>query len=149
MVARTALIGLLLPSDLVSTSLTPAASSTARTPPPAITPVPGAAGFNSTRDAPKSARISWGMVVPIRGTRMTFLRGVVGALADGIGHLTGLAGSGADHAVAIAHDHHRAEAEAAATLDHLRHAVHLNHALFQIQPGCINSRRHKLSDSPS
>ena len=43
-VARTTLTGLLLPNDLVSTSLMPAASTTARTPPPAITPVPGGVG---------------------------------------------------------------------------------------------------------
>ena len=34
----------------------PASSSTARTPPPAMTPVPGEAGLSSTRPAPKIAR---------------------------------------------------------------------------------------------
>src|ERR1700742_5310951 len=43
-VACTMLIWLEEPSDLLSTSWMPAHSSTARTGPPAITPVPGAAG---------------------------------------------------------------------------------------------------------
>src|SRR5262245_21628047 len=45
-VAFTRLIGFWLPSDFDSTSWMPASSSTARTPPPAITPVPGEAGFS-------------------------------------------------------------------------------------------------------
>src|SRR4029434_7458350 len=44
-VAFTRLIGFWLPSDFESTSWMPASSSTARTPPPAITPVPGEAGI--------------------------------------------------------------------------------------------------------
>src|SRR5215210_2233853 len=70
-VARTTLTGLLLPSDLVSTSLIPAASTTARTPPPAITPVPGAAGFSNTREAPNDVSIGCGIVVPSSGTRIS------------------------------------------------------------------------------
>src|SRR5437016_4701814 len=52
-VARTMLCGLLEPMHLVSTLLTPASSTTARTPPPAMTPVPADAGFSSTSPAPK------------------------------------------------------------------------------------------------
>jgi hypothetical protein len=62
------LTGLLLPSDFVSTSRMPAASTTARTPPPAITPVPGAAGLSNTREAPNVVSTSCGIVVPSRGT---------------------------------------------------------------------------------
>ena len=36
------------PNVLDKTSVTPTASKTARTPPPAITPVPGAAGLSKT-----------------------------------------------------------------------------------------------------
>ena len=50
----------------------PAASTTARTAPPAITPVPGAAGFISTRPAPASPMVSWGTVVPERVTVIMF-----------------------------------------------------------------------------
>ncbi len=51
-VALTTLAWLPDPSDFASTSLMPAASTTARTPPPAITPVPGDAGRSSTRPPP-------------------------------------------------------------------------------------------------
>src|SRR5262249_14874414 len=50
-VAWTMLIGLSEPSDLDSTSWMPAHSSTARTGPPAMTPVPGLAGLSSTTPA--------------------------------------------------------------------------------------------------
>src|SRR3954471_18542303 len=51
-VAFTRLIGFCDPSDFDSTSRIPASSSTARTPPPAMTPVPSEAGFRKTRPAP-------------------------------------------------------------------------------------------------
>ena len=41
------------PSDLAMMSFTPAISRIARAAPPAMTPVPGAAGFISTRPAPE------------------------------------------------------------------------------------------------
>ena len=47
----------------------PASSSTARTPPPAITPVPGAAGLRKTRPAPNTPVVSWVIVAPCLGTR--------------------------------------------------------------------------------
>src|SRR5699024_7691083 len=53
-VARTMLIWFVEPSDLESTSCTPAHSRTARTGPPAITPVPGAAGRSRTTPAASS-----------------------------------------------------------------------------------------------
>ena len=52
-VARTTLIGLVEPCALLSRSRMPAASTTARTEPPAMTPVPALAGLSMTRDAPK------------------------------------------------------------------------------------------------
>ena len=52
----------------------PAASTRARTGPPAITPVPGAAGFSSTTPAPASPITSCGIVVPIIGTSNMRLR---------------------------------------------------------------------------
>ena len=56
--ARTVLIGLLVPSDLVRMSLIPESSITARIAPPEITPVPGAAGFIRIRAAPHLKRTS-------------------------------------------------------------------------------------------
>ena len=68
MVALITLWGLADPRDFVSTSWTPSTSRTARTAPPAITPVPGAAGLRSTMPAP-SRPVTWcGIVVPIIGT---------------------------------------------------------------------------------
>src|SRR4051794_11611488 len=52
-VALTRLIGFCEPSDFDRMSWMPASSSTARTPPPAMTPVPGDAGFRNTRPEPK------------------------------------------------------------------------------------------------
>src|SRR5438445_147752 len=52
-VARTMLCGLFEPRHLVRTFEMPASSTTARTPPPAITPVPSEAGLSSTAPAPK------------------------------------------------------------------------------------------------
>src|SRR5699024_2066899 len=68
-VARTMLIALVEPSDLDSTSWTPAHSSTARTGPPAITPVPGAAGRSRTTPAASSPWTGCTTVPWMRGTR--------------------------------------------------------------------------------
>src|SRR6185295_16013903 len=56
---------------------------------------------------------------------------VLHALADGLGHLAGLAEPGADVARAVADDDDRGEAEAPAALDDLRHAVDLDDALLE------------------
>src|SRR5690349_2017628 len=56
---------------------------------------------------------------------------VLDALADGLGHLAGLAKPGTDVALAIADDDDRAEAEAPAALDDLRDAVDLDDALLE------------------
>src|SRR5690606_1486150 len=68
-VACTMLMAFDEPSDLVSTSWIPAHSSTARTGPPAITPVPGDAGRRNTTPAAASPWTTWGMVPWMRGTR--------------------------------------------------------------------------------
>src|ERR1700758_1932438 len=73
-VACTTLIALSLPSDLARMSCTPAHSSTARAAPPAITPVPGLAGRNSTTPAAASPCTGCVMVPPINGTRKKPLR---------------------------------------------------------------------------
>src|SRR6478609_1219261 len=68
-VALTRLIGFCVPSDLLRMSWMPASSSTARTPPPAMTQVPGEAGFRKTRPEPKTPVVWWVIVEPWRGTR--------------------------------------------------------------------------------
>src|SRR5437773_3968960 len=50
----------------------PAASTTARTAPPAMMPVPSGAGFSSTEPAPNLPTIRCGIVVPFSGTRIRF-----------------------------------------------------------------------------
>ena len=59
------------------------------------------------------------------------LLGVLDALADGDGHLGGLAHADTDVAVAIADDDERGQAEATAALDDLGNAVDVNNALFE------------------
>src|SRR5690349_1618277 len=71
-VARTTLCGFVEPNTFVRTSCTPTACMTARTAPPAITPVPSDAGLTSTRPAPYLP-INWcGSVLLISGTRIRF-----------------------------------------------------------------------------
>src|SRR3954453_21263064 len=71
-VALTRLIGFWDPSDFERMSWIPASSSTARTPPPAITPVPGEAGLRNPRPDPKMPVVWWVIVEPWRGTRKRF-----------------------------------------------------------------------------
>src|SRR6266404_6541694 len=69
-VARTTLCGLVDPNTFVRTSRTPTACITARTAPPAITPVPSEAGLTMTLPAAYSP-INWcGSVWLISGTRI-------------------------------------------------------------------------------
>src|SRR5215207_9918618 len=68
-VAWAMLIALDEPSDFDRTSWTPAASSTARTGPPAMTPVPGDAGRRKTTPAAFSPCTGCGIVPWMRGTR--------------------------------------------------------------------------------
>ena len=98
------------PIDLDKMSLMPAHSTSARTGPPAMTPVPGAAGFSSTRPAPASPITSCGIVVPIIGTSNIVAAGLLDALRDRGGHLLGLAVADADPAGAVADDDERGEA---------------------------------------
>src|SRR5438876_3633186 len=84
-VARTTLCGFADPSDFVRIFVIPAASTTARTAPPAMMPVPSDAGFSSTLPAPKFPTIVCGMVVPCSGTRIRFFfaASIAFLMADG------------------------------------------------------------------
>jgi hypothetical protein len=65
------------------------------------------------------------------------LAGLLAALADGVGHFVGLAEADAYTALAIAHNHQRAEGEPTTALHHLAAAVDADHALFELAPiGC-------------
>ena len=67
------------------------------------------------------------------------LLGVLDPLADRLGNFTALAETGTHDAVAVTHDDHRAEAEAAATLDDLGDTVDLDDLFFQVELGWIDS----------
>ena len=71
-VARAMLIGFVVPRLFERTSRIPASSSTARTPPPAITPVPSLAGRRTTRAASNLPVISCVIVAPCFGTVKRF-----------------------------------------------------------------------------
>src|SRR5215210_6177780 len=71
-VAFTRLIGFCEPRLLERMSWMPASSSTARTPPPAMTPVPGEAGLSRTWPDPKMPVVWWVIVEPCLGTRKRF-----------------------------------------------------------------------------
>src|SRR5439155_3733464 len=71
-VALSRLIGFVVPRLFASTSRMPASSSTARTPPPAITPVPSLAGRSNTRAASARPITSCVIVDPFRGTLKRF-----------------------------------------------------------------------------
>src|SRR3954454_19579538 len=71
-VALTRLIGFCEPRLLERMSWMPASSSTARTPPPAMTPVPGDAGLRNTRPDPNTPVVWCVIVWPCLGTRKRF-----------------------------------------------------------------------------
>src|SRR5262245_21503270 len=71
-VAWVTLTGLVEPYTLARMSRIPAASTTARTEPPAMTPVPCEAGLSMTLLALNWVRTSCGIVVPTIGIRISF-----------------------------------------------------------------------------
>ena len=98
----------------------PAASSTSRTPGPALTPVPGPAGTRTTRLAPNLPTTRCGIVSPRERDLLLPLErllGVLGGLLDGGRHFVGLAVAPGDPARAVADDDQGVEAEAPAALD--------------------------------
>src|SRR5579864_7987849 len=72
-VALTTLCGLVVPMDLVSTFCTPAEVITARTAPPAITPVPSGAGFSSTMPEPYPTTAAVGSPTTTSAAKERFL----------------------------------------------------------------------------
>ena len=110
----------------------PAASRTARTPPPAMTPVPGEAGRSSTRAALKSPIAMWGIVVPTSGMRPHDLAGPLRGLAHRVRALRAPCHAEADLAVIVTHDDHGPEGETPAALQHLRGAGDMHDALVEL-----------------
>ncbi len=131
MVARTTLCGFELPRHLVRMSWMPALSTTARTAPPAMTPVPGEAGLRNTSPAPKWPSVSCGMVTPSSGTVKCSCapgRCPCGSLRAPRWPCRGRRPRGR----LVADDDERAEAEAPAALHDLRDAVDVDDALLEL-----------------
>src|SRR5262245_10893973 len=84
-VARTVLNGFPRPSVLEIMLCAPTSSTTARTAPPAIIPVPSTAGFSRTCSPPNNPCTSWGIVPDLRGicTRFFFACCTAFAIATG------------------------------------------------------------------
>ena len=110
----------------------PTDSSTARTGPPAMTPVPAAAGFSSTRPAPNRPMTACGIVVPFRLIVMHVLLGHLDPLPDRHRDFLRLAGAVADAPLPVADDHQRREGEVLAALDDLGHAVDVDDPVDQL-----------------
>ena len=105
---RVTLTGFVEPSVLARMSRMPAASTTARTAPPAMTPVPCEAGLSITRDAEKTWRTSCGIVVPTIGILIRFFLASSTPLRMASGTSPALPRPGADVAGAVADDDDRA-----------------------------------------
>ena len=125
-------MGFVVPRLLARMSRMPASSSTARTPPPAMTPVPSLAGRSMTRAASKRPRISCVIVVPVLRHREEVLLRVVDGLRDRERHLARLAVADADAIDLVADHDERREREPPAALDDLRDAVDLDDALLEL-----------------
>ena len=109
----------------------PAASTTARTEPPAMTPVPWLAGFRRTLLAEKTVRTSCGIVVPTIGILMRFFLASSTPLRIASGTSPALPSPTPTWPRAVTDDDDRAEAEPPAALDDLGDAVDLDDALLE------------------
>ena len=122
-VARTMLIGVRLPMHLERISLMPASSSTARTGPPAITPVPSAAGRRNTSPAPY-------VRTDYRYSEQVFL-GIFLSFADRVRNFVCLSGSEAYTAFFVTDYHKSGEAEATSTFNYFCYTVDCNDACLE------------------
>ena len=133
-VAATRLTGLLVPSDFVRMSRIPASSSTARTPPPAMTPVPSRGRLQEhLARAGAAEHLVGDRVAVLRHAEEVLLR-VLDRLLDRHGDLLGLPVADADRVHLVAHDDEGREREAPAALDDLGDAVDLHDALVELEP---------------
>src|SRR5262249_2272583 len=130
MAAHTMLCGLVDPRDLVRMSVTPAQSSTPRTAPPAIPPVPDRAGLSPTLAGPAPAHDLARDGAALAGRAPHRPPGGTRRLGARLGALVRLAGRDAHAAFAVAHRHQRVEGEPPAALHHLGHAVDGDHVLL-------------------
>ena len=138
MVAFSTLCGLFVPSVLVRMSWTPAASSTGRTAPPAMTPVPCDGRLQEHARRPEVAGDLAGDRRVLERHEDQVLLGVLDRLADRLRHLVRLAESDAHVTAAVAHHHEGGEGEPPAALDDLGHPVDGDHPVVQVQRAGID-----------
>ena len=110
----------------------PAASHTARTAEPAITPVPGAAGISLTLDGAEAALHGVRDRRALQGDGLHLPRAVLDGLLHGGRHFIGLAVAPAHLAAAVADHDQGGETEAAASLDHGGATPDLDHLVDQL-----------------
>ena len=137
-VALTRLIGFCVPRLLERMSWMPASSSTARTPPPAITPVPGDGRLQQHAPGAEDAGRLVGDRAAVLGHAEEVLLGPLDALLDRQRNLVGLAVADADDFAFVADHDQRGEGEAPAALDDLGDAVDLDDALLEVQAGRVD-----------
>ena len=138
-VARDTLIAFDEPSDFASTSCTPAASRIARAAPPAMTPVPGAAGFEQHARGVVLADDLVGDGVARERHGEEVLARLLHALLDRGRHFLRLAVAEADVADAVADHDERGEREPPSALHDLGDAVDRDHSLFELAVGHVQS----------
>ena len=131
-VARTTLCEFADPSDFVSTFWMPQDSTTARTAPPAMMPVPSGAGLSSTWPAPNRPehRMRHGRALERHADQRLLRR--FDSLLDGRRHFLRLAHAEAHDAMAVADHDERAEAQVLAALDDLGDAADVHDRVLQI-----------------
>ena len=107
----------------------PGHSSSARTPPPAINPVPGEAGFKRTFPAPNFPIISWGIVPLTIGTVTTFF--LASSMPLEIASATSFAYKGvADMTITVANNDNGVKTEPAPAFYNFSHAVDVDQLVF-------------------
>ena len=144
-VARVMLIGVVVPRLFASTSRMPASSSTARVPPPAMTPVPSLAGRRTTRAASNRPDDLVGDRLPVLRDGEEVLPRVLDGLRDRQRDLARLPVAEADAVDLVADDDERGEREPPAALHDLGDAVDLDDPLLQLAG--FGERRSKLEPS--
>ncbi len=130
-------------------SLMPAHSMSARTGPPAMTPVPGAAGFSNDARAGLAHDLMGDGGAHHREPRTSSAASLLDALGDRGRHLLRLAVAHPDAPGAVTNDDQRREREPAAALNHLGHAVDGDDPLFVRALLCRSLRRSVASDLQS
>ncbi len=113
----------------------PASSSTARTPPPAITPGTGRRGLQQNSPGAEHTGRLMGDRAAVTGHLEQVLLGPLDALLDRERNLVGLAVADTDRFALVTYDDKSGEREPPPALDDLGDAVDLDDPLLEVQAG--------------